>query len=262
MNLLPKHERYLDAFQTFLFLKPEHLRQLFGRLNERTLRWDLMKLMNAGYLSRTRNNKDEEYTYYPPHIREKSPLTLQHTNEITWAQVLFHTGAGQRGFPVLACERRPSRIEFAASVRNDEGALKPRQCVPDFFSGIKHVGRPEGRDEGYFFWEITISKPGQHWKKENDIIQKCEMYNAYFESGDFADRLQKELRLEVGNFRVVITFPTELRARNFVALFRKKGVAYPGRFWVTWQDAYRADMYGPIFLSPKDDVLHSFNHTV
>jgi len=127
---------------------------------------------------------------------------------------------------MLACERRPSRIEFTVSIQNDEGVLKPRRCVPDFFVGLRNSAKPAGRDENYFFWEVTNAKPGQHWKKENDIIQKCEMYNAYFDSGDFTDRLQKELQLDVGNFRVIITFPTEQRARNFVALFRQKGMSY------------------------------------
>jgi hypothetical protein len=31
------------------------------------------------------------------------------------------------------------------------------------------------------------------------------------------------------DFRVVITFPTEARARNFVEISRSRGVAYPGR---------------------------------
>jgi len=83
-KLLPKHEQYLDAFKRYLFLKPEHVRHPFGAdLVERTLRYDLKKLMTAGYLTRSRNNKDEEYTYFPADIREKSPLTLYHSNEIT-----------------------------------------------------------------------------------------------------------------------------------------------------------------------------------
>ena len=258
LKLLPKHERYLDAFQRFIFLAPEHLQCLFGRnLKERTLRWDLARLMSAGYLSRLRKNKDEEYTYYPAMIREKSTLTLDHTSEITWAQVLIAVYAATAGYQVMACERRARRVKFAVYMANDEGVVKQRWCLPDFFCALRNPAKPPGSDTEHFFWEVTNAKPGQHWKKENDVVQKCEAYNAYFDSSEFVDRLQKEYQLEVRNFRVVITFPTEARARNFISIFRSRGIAYPGRFWVSWKDAYHANMYGPIFLSPKDDSLHS-----
>jgi hypothetical protein len=254
-KLLPKHERYLDAFHRFQFLKPQHLQWLsVAPLSERTLRFDLVKLTNAGYLNRTRKNKDEEYTYFPASVREKSPLMLDHTNEITWVQILLATGAPVHGTEILACERREAQTGFAALMKNADGVLKTRRCIPDLLCAIRNTAKPAGRDVACFFWEITNAKPGQHWKKENDIVQKCEMYNAYFDSGDFRERLQKEVK----NFRVILTFPTEQRARNFAAILHQKKTSYPGRFWVTWQEAYHRDMYGPIFLSVKDDSLHSF----
>jgi hypothetical protein len=258
-KLLPKHERYLDAFHRFQFLKPQHLQRLStAPLSERTLRFDLMKLASAGYLSRTRNNKDEEYTYFPASIREKSPLMLDHTNEITWVQILLETGAPVHGIEIVASERRAAQIVFTALMKNADGALKTRRCIPDLLCVIRNTAKPASRGAGCFFWEITNAKPGQHWRKENDIVQKCEMYNAYFDSGDFVDRLQKEMHLEVKNFRVILTFPTEQRARNFAAILHQKKTSYPGRFWVTWQEAYHRDMYEPIFLSVKDGSLHSF----
>jgi hypothetical protein len=258
LKLLPKHEQYLDAFRRFQFLRPEHIQHLFGcGLNDRTLRFDLLKLMTAGYLRRIRSSRDEEYTYFPSPIRERSPLMLTHTNEVTWAQVLVASGAAKKGLEMLACERRASYVKFSVSMQNDEGVMKRRSCVPDFFCAYKDPTKPTGRDARHFFFEITNAKPGQHWKRENDIIQKCQMYNAYFDSGEFAHRLQKEFQLAAANFRVIITFPTEARARNFIEIFRNRRVAYPGRFFVTWKDAYHATMYGPIFLSPKDDSLHS-----
>jgi hypothetical protein len=258
LNLLPKHERYLDAFHRFQLLSPKHIQYLFGgSLNDRTLRFDLMKLMSAGYLRRIRSSRDEEYTYFPSSIRERSPLMLAHTNEVTWAQIRVASGTAKHGFQILACERRASRVKFAVSMQNDDGVTKRRCCVPDFFSAHRDPTKSAGCDARHFFWEITNAKPGQHWKKENDIIQKCEMYNAYFDSGEFVDRLQEEFQLAVRNFRVIITFPTEARARNFVEIFRSKRIAYPGRFWVTWKDAYRENMYGSIFLAPKDYSLHS-----
>lgn len=260
LNLLPKHERYLDTFRRFQFLKPEHIQYAFGgSLNARTLRFDLVKLMTAGYLRRIRGNRDEEYTYFPAPIRERSPLMLAHTNEVTWVQLLVAVGAAKNELELLACERRASRLKFSVSMSNDDGVMKRRFCVPDFFFAHQDPTKPAEGDARHFFWEITNAKPGQHWKKENDIIQKCQMYNAYFDSGDFVHRLQKEFHLHVRNFRVIITFPTEARARNFTQIFRSRGVAYPGRFFVTWKDAYHANMWGPIFLSPKDDSLHSIS---
>ncbi len=258
LKLLPKHEQYLDAFRRFQFLKAEHIQHLFGgNLNARTLRFDLVKLLTAGYLRRIRSNRDEEYTYFPSPIRERSSLMLTHTNEVTWVQLLVAVGAAKKDLEILACERRASRTRFSVSMPNDEGVIKRRCCVPDFFYAHQDPTKSAGRDTRHFFFEITNAKPGQHWKKENDIIQKCQMYNAYFDSGEFGHRLQKEFHLHVRNFRVIITFPTEARARNFTQIFRHKEVAYPGRFFVTWKDAYRANMWGPIFLSPKDDSLHS-----
>ncbi|PWU05343.1 MAG: hypothetical protein C5B51_14760 [Terriglobia bacterium] len=258
MRLLHKHERYLDAFQRFQFLTSRHLQSLFGsNLNARTLRFDLLKLMTAGYLRRSRTNRDEEYTYFTSDIREKSPLLLEHTNEITWAQILLAEASSKHGIEVLVLERRQQRIRFSATVPNKEGIMKSRGCVPDFFSAHRRAVKTAADPARCFFWEITNAKPGQHWEKENDIIQKCRIYNAYFESGEFFDRLHKEFHVEVRNFRVVITFPTEARARNFVGFLRAKAVAYPGRFWVTWRDAYHEDMYGRILVCAKDDTLHS-----
>jgi hypothetical protein len=260
IKILPKHEQYLDAFRRFQFLKPEHIQYAFGgSLNARTLRFDLVKLMTAGYLRRLRSNRDEEYTYFPSSIRERSPLMLTHTNEVTWAQILVASDAARKDLEMLACERRASHLKFSVAMQNDEGVIKRRCCVPDFFCAHKDPTKPTGRDTRHYFWEITNAKPGQHWKKENDIIQKCQMYNAYFNSGEFVHRLQKEFHLHVRNFRVIITFPTEARACNFTQIFRSRGVAYPGRFFVTWKDAYRANMWGPIFLSPKNDSLHSLS---
>jgi len=162
------------------------------------------------------------------------------------------------GIEVFVCARKASRLKFAVLVPDEEGVMKRRYCIPDFCCILNRQGSPKVESTRCYFWEITNAKPGQHWKKENDVIQKCEMYNTYFDSGDFVDRLQKEFHVEVRNFRVVITFPTEARARNFVDIFRSRGVAYPGRFFVTWKDAYRTNMYGSIFLCPKDGSLHSF----
>src|ERR1044071_4660224 len=165
-RLLPRQEAYLDAFRRFLFLRAEHLRHLFGEhLNSRTLRWDLARLINSGYLSRTRNSKDEEYTYFPAAIREKSSLTLEHTNEITWAHVLFATDPR---FESVACERRSRRIRFQVSINKDDGTVKTRRCTPDFLSAYRRVVVSTASVR-CFFWEIKRAKPGQHWRKENDI---------------------------------------------------------------------------------------------
>jgi len=258
LRLLPKHHAYLDAVHRFQFLKPEHFQILFGgALNARTLRLDLKKLNAARLLNRARKNKDEEYTYFPPSIREKSPLMLDHTNEITWVQVLLATDAAQHNLEMMALERRPSRIKFEAVMKNRDGIMKSRRCIPDLFAAVRNTAKPVGQDMSCIFWEITNAKPGQHFRKENDIVQKCEAYNAYFDSGNFVDRLQKEFHIVCRNFRVVITFPTELRAQNFIQILKQRNVAYPGRFWITWKEAYRANLYGPIFLSPKDNSLHS-----
>jgi hypothetical protein len=147
LKLRPKHEQYLDAFAHFQFLGPKHIQYLYGRsLNDRTLRFDLMKLVTAGYLRRIRSSRDEEYTYFPAAIRERSPLMLAHTNEVTWAQVLVASGTAKRGLRLLACERHAARIKFAVSMQSDEGLMKRRSCVPDFFCAHRDPTKPAGSD--------------------------------------------------------------------------------------------------------------------
>jgi hypothetical protein len=54
---------------------------------------------------RIRASRDEEYTYFPAQIREKSPLLLVHTNEVSWTQILFATALARNRLDLIIVEQ-------------------------------------------------------------------------------------------------------------------------------------------------------------
>lgn len=102
------------------------------------------------------------------------------------------------------------------------------------------------RGERYhFFFEVEKTKPGAWKNGESKIMRNLKKYYDYFDS----DACQKEWG-DFRKFRVIILLRNDTRRANILKELAEK---YKNRmFWLTTEPAYRENMGGEIFLTPKD----------
>ncbi len=168
---------------------------------------------------------------------EHSVRTIDHELEIS----LFHIKLKK------LCEQKHLELFWY-----QEGINVSRGINPDAFFAITDPSKPEGRNTNYFFLEIERSKIGNFKNGEPSITRKLTKYYEYFDS----DACENDWNFR--KFRVVIVQPSAPRSRNLLETLAEK---YQNRmFWLTTEPAYKENIGGEIFRTPKDysKVAYSF----
>ena len=165
-------------------------------------------------------------------LDEHSVRTLDHELEITAFHIALRNLCTEKG---LRCEWRQTDLKHTVH--------------PDALFTIQDPHDPE-RDYCYFL-EVERSKFGNYRDGEPQILRKLGAFFAYFNSTGC------EREWGFRQFRVVVIQRTDARREGLVKALKE---AYCHRmFWLTTEGAYREDIGGPIFRTPKDDAAVPFS---
>ena len=120
---------------------------------------------------------------------------------------------------------------------------------------VFNVADPTHLDKAFcYFLEIERAKLGNYRNGEPQIFRKLQKYYEYFNSTD----CEKEWGFR--QFRVIVVQRTEARREGLLTALRK---TYNHRmFWLTTEAAYRTDIGGTIFKTPKDDAPVPFSFLI
>jgi len=120
---------------------------------------------------------------------------------------------------------------------------------------VFNVADPEHPDKAFcYFLEIERAKLGNYRNGEPQIFRKLRKYYAYFNSTS----CEKEWGFR--QYRVVVVQRTDARREGLLTALREK--CSHRMFWVTTEPAYRNDIGGAIFKTPKDDVPVAFSFLI
>ena len=165
-------------------------------------------------------------------LDEHSIRTLDHELELT----SFH----------IALHRLCARHELRYSWRQTD--LK-HTVHPDAFFYVADPANP-GKAFCYFL-EIERAKLGNYRNGEPQILRKLRKYYEYFNSTG----CEKEWGFR--QFRVVAVQRSDARREGLLRALREK--VCHRMFWLTTETAYREDISGAIFMTPKDDAPVAFS---
>jgi hypothetical protein len=164
-------------------------------------------------------------------LNEHSLRTLDHELEVTAFHIALHRLCASRG------------VRYTWQQTNLKHAVHP-----DALIRVTDSATPE--TEFRYFLEIERTKLGNYRNGEPQILRKLRAYYEFFNSTDCA----KEWRFR--QFYVIVVQRTEARREGLLKILRD---TYPHRmFLLTTEEAYRADIGGPIFRTPKDDAPETF----
>lgn len=165
-------------------------------------------------------------------LDEHSLRTLDHELEIT----SFH----------IALRRLCARcsLRYAWRQKNLKHTVHP--------DAVFNVADPVTPGKAFcYFLEVERSKLGNYRKGEPQILRKLRRYYEYFNSTG----CEKEWGFR--QYRVVVVQRTDARREGLLKALREK---YNHRmFWLTTEAAYRGDIGGAIFRTPKDDAPMAFS---
>jgi hypothetical protein len=115
-----------------------------------------------------------------------------------------------------------------------------------------YVTDPSHPDKAFcYFLEIERSKLGKYRNGEPQILRKLRSFYDYFNSAG----CEKEWGFR--QYRVVVVQRTDARREGLLKALREK---FSHRmFWLTTEGAYREDIGGAIFKTPKDDAPVPFS---
>jgi hypothetical protein len=165
-------------------------------------------------------------------LNEHSLRTLDHELEVTAFHIALHRLCAARG------------IRYVWQQTNLKHTVHP-----DALIRVSAPAAPE--TELRYFLEIERSKLGQYRNGEPQILRKLRTYYEYFNSTG----CEKEWGFR--QYRVVVVQRTDARREGLLTALREK---YPHRmFWLTTEPAYREDIGGTIFRTPKDDAPEKFS---
>ena len=120
---------------------------------------------------------------------------------------------------------------------------------PDAFFSVTEPTDPER--EFCYFLEVERSKYGNYRDGEPQILRKLAAFYAYFNSTD----CEKEWGFR--QFRVIVVQRTDARREGLLKALRAQH--NHRMFWLTTESAYRADIGGAIWRTPKDDAPVTFS---
>ena len=117
---------------------------------------------------------------------------------------------------------------------------------------VFYVADPANPGKAFcYFLEIERSKLGNYRNGEPQILRKLRKYYDYFNSTG----CEKEWRFR--QYRVVVVQRSDARREGLLAALRQK--CSHRMFWLTTEAAYRDDIGGAIFMTPKDDAPVAFS---
>jgi hypothetical protein len=165
-------------------------------------------------------------------LDEHSLRTLDHELEITSFHIALHR--------LCACHG----LSYAWQQTDLKHTVHP--------DAVFYVADPASPGKAFcYFLEIERAKLGNYRNGEPQILRKLRAYYEYFNSTG----CEKEWRFR--QYRVVVVQRTDARREGLLSALRAK---YRHRmFWLTTEAAYRADIGGAIFMTPKDDAPAVFS---
>jgi hypothetical protein len=165
-------------------------------------------------------------------LDEHSTRTLDHELELS----LFHIAVYRM------CVGQ--RLRFAWRQTDLKHTVHP--------DAVFNVSDPLTPGKAYcYFLEIERAKLGQYRDGEPQILRKLRKYHEYFNSTNC------ETEWGFRQFRVIVVQRSDVRREGLLHVLRKH---CPHRmFWLTTEAAYRSDIAGPIFKTPKDDATIPFS---
>jgi len=165
-------------------------------------------------------------------LDEHSLRTLDHELEITAFHIALHRFSEASG---LGCSWRQADLKHTVH--------------PDAFFTVQDPRDP-GKEFCYFL-EIERAKFGNYRDGEPQILRKLGAFYDYFNSTG----CEKEWGFR--RYRVIVVQRTDARREG---LLKRLRATYNHRmFWLTTEAAYRENIGGAIFKTPKDDVSIAFS---
>lgn len=174
------------------------------------------------------------FAYAKP-FDEHSRRTLDHELEISWFHMALKKFAVKHK---LALYWQQSDLKCTIS--------------PDAMFALTDPSKPEGKNTLYYFLEIERAKIGHYVNGKPSIINKLARYYDYYSS----DACMKEWNFR--QFRTIVVQRNVERSEN---LLKELSRQFNHRtFWLTNEEAYKQDIAGAIFRTPKDweKVAYSF----
>ena len=166
-------------------------------------------------------------------LDEHSLRTLDHELELTSFHIALHRLCAAKG------------LRYAWQQTDLKHTVHPDAAF--------NVADPANPGKAFcYFLEIERSKLGNYRNGEPQIFRKLRTYYGYFNSTG----CEKEWGFR--QYRVIVVQRTEARREGLLKALREK--CSHRMFWLTTEAAYRGDIGGAIFRTPKDDapVLFSF----
>jgi hypothetical protein len=120
---------------------------------------------------------------------------------------------------------------------------------------VFNVADPAHPDKAFcYFLEVERAKLGNYRNGEPQILRKLKKYYEYFNSTS----CEKEWGFR--QYRVVVVQRTYARREGLLTALRE--TCSHRMFWLTTEAAYRADIGGAIFKTPKDDAPVPFSFLI
>jgi hypothetical protein len=165
-------------------------------------------------------------------LDEHSLRTLDHELEITSFHIGLHRLSARQG------------LRYAWQQTDLKHTVHP--------DAVFYVADPANPGKAFcYFLEIERSKLGNYRDGEPQILRKLRAYYDYFNSTG----CEKEWRFR--QYRVVVVQRTDARREGLLAALRE--TCGHRMFWLTTEAAYREDIGGAIFKTPKDDTPVAFS---
>jgi len=163
---------------------------------------------------------------------EHSIRTLDHELELTSFHIAIYRLCSARGLPYLW---RQTDLKHTV--------------YPD---GFFYVADPANPGKAFcYFLEIERAKLGNYRNGEPQILRKLRKYYEYFNSTD----CEKEWGFR--HYRVIVVQRNDARREGLLRALRE--TINHRMFWLTTESAYREDLAGAIFMTPKDDAQVPFS---
>jgi hypothetical protein len=168
-------------------------------------------------------------------LDEHSVRTLDHELELTAFHVALHRLCSANGLRYLW---RQTNLKHTVH--------------PD---ALFYVADPAHPDKAFcYFLEIERAKLGNYRNGEPQIFRKLRKYYEYFNS----TACEKEWGFR--QYRVVVVQRSDGRREGLLKALQEK--CSHRMFWLTTELAYRNDIGGAIFKTPKDDVPVAFSFLI
>ena len=165
-------------------------------------------------------------------LDEHSLRTLDHELELTSFHIALHRLCAAKG------------LRYAWQQTDLKHTVHPDAAF--------NVADPANPGKAFcYFLEIERSKLGNYRNGEPQILRKLRAFYGYFNSTG----CEKEWGFR--QYRVVVVQRTDARREGLLAALREK--CSHRMFWLTTEAAYRENMAGKIFKTPKDYVGSSYS---